>query len=148
MVGFLQDGTLSILSERWWPALKPLLHGLHCVKKWGKFVEGLYLVAMAERMDDVARVALIREGNALFNEGRIEEAKPKFIRAGYIDGIIRVADHYYYTLKKPAAALILYRHAGCTAKSEEIIETIVAVIRILLAEDGADEGSGRGEAQG
>ncbi len=107
----------------------------------------MYLVTMAERLDDAARVALIREGNALFNAGRIEEAKPKFIRAGYVDGIIRVADHYYYTLKKPAAALILYRHAGCTAKTEEIIETIVAVIRTLLAQDAAGEGGGRGEAE-
>jgi hypothetical protein len=92
---------------------------------------------MAERLDDKARVALIREGNALFNEGRIEEAKPKFLRAHYIDGIIRVAEHYYYTLRKPAAALVLYRHAGCTAKTEEIYEKIVAVIRTLLAEDAA-----------
>lgn len=102
---------------------------------------------MAERLDDATRVALIREGNELFNAGRIEEAKPRFIRAGYVDGIIRIADHYYYTLKKPAAALILYRHVGCTAKSEEIIERIVAVIRTLLAEDETAGGGSDGEAQ-
>jgi hypothetical protein len=90
-------------------------------------------------MTDADRVALIRTGNALFNEGKIEEAKMYFLRARYGDGIIRVADHYFYELKKPAAALLLYRHAGYTKKVQEIMESIVAVIRSLLAEDKAEQ---------
>jgi len=86
-------------------------------------------------LSDAERVALIRKGNALFNDGKIEEAKRCFVYANYGDGIIRVADHYFYELKKPAAALLLYRHAGYSQKTQEIIECIVAVIRTLLAED-------------
>ncbi|MDR2734632.1 MAG: hypothetical protein LBC99_08375 [Spirochaetota bacterium] len=93
---------------------------------------------MGQNLSDTDRVALIRKGNALFNDGKIEEAKRCFLAAKYGDGIIRVADHYYYDLKKPAAALILYRHAGYAPKVQEICESIAAVIRTLLAEDASN----------
>jgi hypothetical protein len=90
---------------------------------------------MSKKISDTERVALIRKGNALFNEGKIEEAKQCFLRAQYGSGLIRVGDHYFYELKKPALALLLYRHAGHTKKVQEIMECIAAVIRTLLAED-------------
>lgn len=79
---------------------------------------------------------LIRKGNQYYNAGEIDKAKKVFLAANYQDGIIRVAD-YYYEMRKPAAALLLYRHAGCHEKVEEIYERIVLVIRKLLAEDAA-----------
>jgi hypothetical protein len=90
---------------------------------------------MATGLSDSERVELVRRGNELYNAGRIEEAKPLFLKAHYTDGIVRVADHYYYRLKRPAAALLLYRHAGCRERVEQIYETIAAVIRRLLEED-------------
>jgi hypothetical protein len=90
---------------------------------------------MGQNLNDTDRVALIRKGNALFNEGKIEEAKRYFLGAKYGDGLIRVGDHYFYDLKKPAEALLLYRQAGYTQKVQEICECIAAVIRTLLAED-------------
>lgn len=97
---------------------------------------------MGTPLDDETRVGLIRRGNELFNAGRIDQAGRLFLQAGYVDGIIRVADHLYYTLKKPAAALLLYRQAGCTRKVEEIIECMAGVIRSLLAADAEAEPDG------
>ena len=90
---------------------------------------------MSQKLSDSERVDLIRKGNALFNDGKIEEAKKCFLNANYGDGLIRVGDHYFYELKKPAVALLLYRHAGHTKKVREITDSIVAVIRTLLSED-------------
>ena len=80
------------------------------------------------------RVSLIREGNACYNRGDIEQAKRLFLRTRYTGGMIRVAD-YYYEQRKPAAALLLYRAAGCKNKVDELYEQIVAVIRQLLEQD-------------
>jgi len=89
---------------------------------------------MAETLSSEQRVRLIRKGNEFYNAGRIEDAKHIFVRTKYIDGMIRVADHYY-DQQKPAAALLMYRAAGCKEKVEELYERIVAVIRLLLEED-------------
>lgn len=83
------------------------------------------------------RVALIRQGNACYNRGDIEQAKRLFLQTGYTGGMIRIAD-YYYNKRRPAAALLLYRAAGCTNKVEELYGQIVAVIRTLLAQDGGE----------
>jgi hypothetical protein len=85
------------------------------------------------------RAALIRKGNACYNKGDIEQAKRLFLQTGYTGGMIRIAD-YYYSQRKPAAALLLYRAAGCHNKVEELYGQIVAVIRTLLAQDGDGRG--------
>ena len=80
------------------------------------------------------RIALIRQGNACYNRGDIEQAKRIFLETNYSGGLIRVAD-YYYEHRKPAAALLLYRAAGCSHRVEELYGQIVAVIRQLLDQD-------------
>ncbi len=80
------------------------------------------------------KIAMIRKGNEYFNAGQIEPAKKLFVKANYIDGMIRVAD-YYYKRKQPVVALLLYRRAGCRKQVEEIYESIAGVIRSLLNED-------------
>ncbi|MCK4906008.1 MAG: hypothetical protein KAS64_00575 [Spirochaetes bacterium] len=81
------------------------------------------------------RVWMIRKGNEYYNSGQIEKAKKLFLATNYKDGIIRVADYYYFEVNKPVLGLILYRHAGCKNRVEEIYERIVMVIRLLMKKD-------------
>jgi len=92
---------------------------------------------MIGKMSSEERVKLIRKGNEFYNHGDIEEARRIFLETNYTGGLIRIAD-YYYDQRKPAAALLLYRQAGCRQKAEELYEKIVAVIRLLLEQDRED----------
>ena len=97
----------------------------------------VYNSSMAEKMSSDERIRLIRKGNEFYNKGDIESAKRIFLQTNYSGGLIRVAD-YYCEQRKPAAALLLYRQAGCRQKVEELYERIVAVIRLLLEQDRRD----------
>lgn len=82
------------------------------------------------------KAALNRSGNALFNEGNIEQARRIFSTTGYSDGLTRVGDIYankHETIK----ALKQYVLAHNAKKSEPIYECIARVISAVLQEDNA-----------
>jgi hypothetical protein len=80
------------------------------------------------------RVALVRKGNELFNNGRIETARRIFLTVGYSDGLIRVGD-YYYANNRPLDTLRMYWQAPDRHKVEQIAEKMASVIKYWLQED-------------
>lgn len=60
-------------------------------------------------MKDDEKVAFARKGNEYFNDGNITEAIKYFVKAGYRDGIMRVADYYYFDKKQPLIAFKFYK---------------------------------------
>ena len=71
-------------------------------------------------MDSEEKVALVRKGNECFNKGDIKEAIKFFVKAGYRDGIMRVADHYYYDNRQPLVALKFYKMINRQDRIDEI----------------------------
>lgn len=86
-------------------------------------------------MNDKERVELIRKGNQLFNEGKIEDAGKIFLATNYKDGLVRVGDHYLYQEKKFFKAFFYYKKANYTRRLEEIYKKWAEVIHFLLEED-------------
>ncbi|MGB9620975.1 MAG: hypothetical protein ACPLGZ_03755 [Candidatus Pelagibacter ubique] len=89
-------------------------------------------------MTDKERVELIRKGNQLFNEGKIEEAAKIFLETDYKDGLVRVGDHYYFNEKRIFKAFFYYRKANYKKRLEEIYKLWASVIQFLLNEDKTD----------
>jgi hypothetical protein len=79
------------------------------------------------------RTALIRKGNALFNQGKIDLAKRIFLTAGYTDGLIRLGD-YYYKRRQPLEAFRMYRLAPYKSSSEKMLEKMAMILRSWLKE--------------
>ena len=77
------------------------------------------------------RTALIRKGNELYNNGNFSLAERIFITTGYGDGLARMGD-YHYKKNEYIEALDMYLKANDKAKSEQIIERMVFVIREWL----------------
>jgi len=71
-------------------------------------------------MDKEEKVALVRKGNEFFNKGDLKEAIKFFVKAGYRDGIMRVADYYYYDKRQPLVALKFYRMINRQDRIDEI----------------------------
>ncbi|MDR2588636.1 MAG: hypothetical protein LBC67_04335 [Spirochaetales bacterium] len=78
------------------------------------------------------RTALIRKGNELYNNGNFSLAERIFITTGYSDGLIRMGD-YHYKKNEYIEALDMYLKASDKAKSGQIIERMVFVIREWLS---------------
>lgn len=85
-------------------------------------------------MDQNERVLLMRKGNELFNEKKYDEAIKLFLKAEYMDGIMRVADFYYYDLKQPLTALKFYRLINRKDRIDEINARIMYAFNRLLSE--------------
>lgn len=81
------------------------------------------------------RTALIRKGNELFNKGDYRESLKIFIASNYKDGIIRVADYYYFDKKDAVSAMKLYKRAGHQKVINDFAEKAAAVLHMLLQED-------------
>ncbi|MCS7298872.1 MAG: hypothetical protein RMJ37_02765 [Spirochaetia bacterium] len=86
-------------------------------------------------MTDKERVELIRKGNQLFNEGKIEDASKIFLATNYKDGLVRVGDHYLYQEKKFFKAFFYYKKANYSKRLDEIYKKWAEVIHFLLEED-------------
>ena len=82
------------------------------------------------------KAALNRSGNALFNEGKIEQARRIFSTTGYSDGLTRVGDAYAKK-NEPIKALKQYVLAHNVKKSEPIYECMARVISAVLRENNA-----------
>jgi len=92
-------------------------------------------------MDQNERVLLIRKGNELFNNKRYDEAIKLFVKAGYKDGIMRVADYYYYDMKQPLSALKFYRLINRQDRIDEINARIMYAFSRMLSEKSIDDGT-------
>ena len=79
------------------------------------------------------KVILNRKGNALFNEGKIDEACRIFITTGYSDGLTRIGD-VYSTKNESLTALKFYILANNMRKTEPIYEKAAKIISMLLKE--------------
>lgn len=88
-------------------------------------------------MTEKERVALIRKGNELYNEGKIEEAIRIFTATGYKDGLTRVGDKYFFDMKMPIIAYKYYKLAGRTDRINDIFARMVFALQALAkAGDG------------
>ena len=88
-------------------------------------------------MTEKERAALIRKGNELYNEGKIEEAIRIFTATCYKDGLTRVGDLYFFDKKMPIIAYKYYKLAGRTDRINDIFERMVfALQKLVKAGDG------------
>jgi hypothetical protein len=83
-------------------------------------------------MKDEEKVALARKGNEFFNNGNITEAIKYFVKAGYRDGIMRVADYYYFDKKQPLAALKFYKMINRKDRVDEIFARMMFALNKML----------------
>ncbi|GAB6091141.1 hypothetical protein [Spirochaeta dissipatitropha] len=85
-------------------------------------------------IDAATRAALIRKGNELFNNGRVEQAKRVFITVSYGDGLTRIG-HHYAENGRPLDAFRMYWIAGDKRNYGPELEKMAMVIRQWLTED-------------
>ncbi len=85
-------------------------------------------------MDSQERAGLIRKGNDLFNQGKINEAMKLFIQTKYGDGIMRIADFYYYDKKQPLIALKFYRMINRRDRIEEIYSRMMFAFKKMITQ--------------
>jgi hypothetical protein len=83
-------------------------------------------------MKDDEKVALVRKGNEYFNSGNIAEAIKYFVKAGYRDGITRVADYYFFDKKQPLIALKFYKMVNRKDKVDEIFARMMFALNKML----------------
>lgn len=83
-------------------------------------------------MKDEEKVKLVRAGNEFYNNGNIAEAIKLFVKAGYRDGIMRVADHYYYDKKQPLIAFKFYKMINRKDRIDEIFARMMFALGKLL----------------
>jgi len=87
-----------------------------------------------KKLDSKDKVILIRKGNELFNQGKVDLAKRIFITAGYTDGLIRIGD-LYFKQNLPLEALKMYWLAPDTKKVRAMVEKMGAILSKWLRED-------------
>lgn len=80
------------------------------------------------------RVALIRKGNELFNQNKLNAAKRVFMTVRYGDGLIRLGNHYMAE-GDPLEAFRMFWLAGDQRRIAEMTEQMAWVIRKWLRED-------------
>lgn len=85
-------------------------------------------------MDQSERVLLIRKGNELYNQEKYDDAVKLYLKAKYMDGILRVADYYYYDLRQPLAALKFYKLINRKDRIDEINARIMYAFNRMLSE--------------
>lgn len=89
-------------------------------------------------MNDEEKVALSRKGNEFFNNGNMTEAIKYFVKAGYRDGIMRVADYYFYDKKQPLIALKFYKMINRKDRIDEINARMMFAFNKMLSSSKDD----------
>ncbi|MDC7228219.1 MAG: hypothetical protein PQJ61_15765 [Spirochaetales bacterium] len=79
------------------------------------------------------KAALIRKGNAFFNDGEYEKARRIFITTGYTDGLIRLGD-WYLDQNEPLEAITMYWKAPAPDKVESWAGQAACVVAKWLGE--------------
>lgn len=92
-------------------------------------------------MDSQERAGLIRKGNELFNQGKINEAMKLFVQTNYGDGIMRIADFYYYDKRQPLIALKFYRMINRKDRIEEIYSRMMFAFKKMITEQPEEASS-------
>lgn len=87
------------------------------------------------KLNDKERVALIRKGNELFNDGEIDKAIKIFLKTNYKDGLARIGDYYFYDKKSPLMAFKFYKMANMHNKVNEIFERMIFALSRWIGED-------------
>ncbi|CEM61563.1 hypothetical protein DWQ65_04365 [Treponema phagedenis] len=77
------------------------------------------------------KALLNRQGNKLFNEGKLKEAERIYLTTGYSDGLSRIGDTYLKANQK-LTALKFYYLAGNFSKAEPLIDDITKLIKLLV----------------
>ncbi|MCL2520341.1 MAG: hypothetical protein FWE37_04995 [Spirochaetaceae bacterium] len=98
--------------------------------------EGFIKIGVPDKAPDVSagdKVALLRKGNILFNEGNIELASKIFLNLNYTDGIVRVGD-YYYNKHEYIKAINLFKAAKDEGRVSKTAKKMADVLSGLLAE--------------
>ncbi len=96
-------------------------------------------------MKDDEKAALARKGNEFYNSGNIKEAIKYFVKAGYRDGIMRVADYYYFDKKQPLIALKFYKMINRKDRIDEIYARMIFALNKMLKPLSKEEtGAGNG----
>lgn len=93
--------------------------------------EGFLKTSGTPELDRGQRSALIRKGNELYNNNKLQAAKRVFITTRYSDGLIRLGD-YYQKQKQPLEAFRMYWLAGETRRKDEMVEQMASVVRHWL----------------
>lgn len=90
-------------------------------------------------IDDKTKSALIRKGNELFNERKIEEAYRCYITASYFGGIEKIADYYNFESKNFIKAMQLYKfilkedsNLGGNIRAKQKLDTLSQSIAKVL----------------
>ncbi|MCU0821187.1 MAG: hypothetical protein MUC95_01780 [Spirochaetes bacterium] len=87
------------------------------------------------KIDNKERVALIRKGNELFNNGEIDKAIKIFIQTDYKDGLARAGDYYFYDKKAPLMAFKYYKMANMHDRVNEIFKRMIFALGRWIGED-------------
>ena len=86
------------------------------------------------KISDKDRAGLIRKGNMLFNEEKIEQAAKIFEAVHYVDGLIRIGD-YYYGKNEIVNSLIYYKKANYKKRIKQLAPGIASVFKTWIDED-------------
>lgn len=106
--------------------------------------EAVFLKETAKSsVESTQKAALNRRGNALLNDGDVENARRIFITTGYSDGLSRIGD-YYKKKGRLVDALRMYWTAHDKKKSTELCMELSIFIKSLLNEDTTSGGGGHG----
>lgn len=90
-------------------------------------------------IDDKTKSALIRKGNELFNERKIEEAYRCYLTASYFGGIEKIADYYNFEGKNFIKAMQLYKfilkedsNLGGNIRAKQKLDTLSQSVAKIL----------------
>ena len=90
-------------------------------------------------MDDKERTALIRKGNAAFNDGNVDLASQIYKTTEYKDGLIRIGDYYYFEKRQPLLAYGYYRKANHSQMMDKLSESFIFALKCWLSDDPKEE---------
>ncbi len=101
--------------------------------------EGFLKVAIEEpvALPKDKRALLIRKGNELFNQDKIELAKKIFLTTGYTDGLIRLGD-YYLGKNMALEAFRMYWLAPYPKRVNWMLERMVLITQEWLKENDGE----------
>jgi tetratricopeptide (TPR) repeat protein len=104
-------------------------------KVFDKFEDqNTFIKTTKKSIDSSQKAALNRQGNMLFNAGKIEEAKKIFLVTGYSDGLSRIGDAYKKE-NRHIEALNMYQIAPNPKKFEAMVMELSTIIKNLIKED-------------
>ena len=87
-----------------------------------------------KKVDPAKRVQLIRKGNQLFSEGKIEITERIFVTIDYKDGLVRLED-YYLKNNNLSKSAEMYFLSGNESKINAFCKKSALIIKEFLSVD-------------